>query len=105
MPVSSSPLAHRDIRAAMDRALAGGRGVRIACSSLGEAYNLRQRFYTTRKHDRDQSRQIYEPDDPGYDRTPYDALIVYPATGEDDVIYCVIEVSSAERLNERIQDL
>jgi predicted nucleic acid-binding protein len=89
----------------MDRALSNGRGCNVACSSEGEAYSLRQRIYTVRKLDRDASQRIFEPDDPRYGRSVYDALIVYPAMNDRGEIVCTIEVSSAERLEERVEDL
>lgn len=105
MPPSNSPLAHADIQAVMDRALSNGRGCRVACSSVGEAYSLRQRFYTLRKGDRENSQKIFEPEDPRYGRSVYDSLIVYPAQDEEGGVLCVIEVSSAARLEERVEDL
>lgn len=111
MPPSSSTLAHADIQAVMDRALSNGRGCRIGCANIGEAYGLRQRFYTLRKQDREANKKIFEPEDPRWGRSVYDSLIIYPAGGDvgngdpPNSIYCVIEVSSAERLEERVEDI
>ena len=104
MPPNSSTLAHQDIRAAMDRALENGRGVRISCDTPGDVYNLRQRFYTVRRLDRADNAKTYDTDHPLYGRSVYDTLIVYPAS-EGNTIYCVIEVSTPDRLEERIEDL
>ena len=109
MPISQSPLAHSDIQAVMDRALANGRGCRILCNDYGGAHGLRQRFYTVRKLDRKRNKEIYPIEDPRHYQSIYDSLIVYPAgPGEDDppdAFYCVIEVSSADRLNDRVEDI
>lgn len=105
MTVSMSPLAHADVRAVMDRALSNGRGVKIACVDIGEANSLRQRIYTMRKIDREANTKTYPEDDPRFGRSPYDALVVYPALDADDSTCLVIEVSTAERLNERVEDL
>ena len=105
MTISESPLAHADIKAVLDRALANGRGVKIACASIGEARNLVQRCYTFRKIDRKSNRDIYSLDDPRYGVSVYDQLSCYPAEEADGSPCCVIEVLSPDRLNERVQDL
>ena len=109
MPPSNSTLAHADIQAVMDRALASERGCRIRCLSEGEAYSLRQRFYTMRKLDRQFNYEIYPVDDPRHRQSVYDALTIYPAgPSEDDppgTVWCVIEKSTANRLDDRVEDL
>lgn len=105
MPASTSILAHKDIQAALDRALANGRGVRIACpNGIGEAYNLRQRCYTLRQLDRRENAKIYPEDDPLYNRSVYDSLTITPAQA-NGTVYLVIEVSTPERLESRMEDL
>lgn len=93
----------------MDRALENNRGCRVAIRDIGEGYSLRQRFYTLRKNDRARNEQIFESDDPRFGRSIYDALTIYVAgpNEEDppDSLYCVIEVSSEDRLMERVEDL
>ena len=109
MPPTNSTLAHADIQAVMDRALANGRGCRVRCKDLGEAYSMRQRFYTARKLDREHNKRIYLPEDPRHRQSVYDALIVYPAAANEDdpsdSIWCVIETSTPNRLDERVEDL
>lgn len=109
MPVSSSPLAHRDIQAIMDRALSNGRGCRIQIANPGEGYSLRQRFYTMRLGDRAANCKVFDPEDPRYGRSVYDALTVYIASGNDEdppeSLYLMLEVSTEERLAARVEDL
>lgn len=109
MPVSTSPLAHKDIQAIMDRALSNGRGCRVSIDSPGQGYSLRQRFYTMRLLDREANTKLFEPDDPRFGRSVYDALTVYIAAGNDedppDSLYLMIEVSSEERYQSRVEDL
>lgn len=104
MPPSSSPLAHKDIEAALDRALSNGTGVRIRCAGYGYAVNLRQRAYKLREIDRRENRKIYTEDDPSYGRSVYDACLITPRE-IDNQWYLVIEVSSPQRLESMIEDL
>lgn len=105
MPPSSSILSYRDVQAALDRALSNGRGVKIACETLGDAQNLRQRCYNFRKLDRRENMKTYAEDAPLYAKSVYDVLTICPAQEEDGSICLVIEVASAERLKERLTDL
>jgi hypothetical protein len=104
MPPSNSLLAHRDVQAALDRALANGRGVRIRVESAGHATNLRQRCYKVRELDRRENAKIFPHDNPMHGRSVYDALTMTPAE-DDGTVYLVIEVSSPERLEEVMEDL
>ena len=105
MPPSRSPLAHADIQAIMDRALGNGKGCNILCRDVGEANSLRQRFYTCRIIDREKNAKIFPPEDPRWGRSVYDALTIYPSLNDRGEVCCTIEVSSAERLEERVEDL
>lgn len=104
MPPSTSPLAHRDIAGALDRALANGRGVRLRCEDYGMAVTLRQKAYTFRKIDKRESKRIYDSDNPLYNASPYDALVMTPRE-HDGEWYLYIEVSRAERLADIMEDL
>lgn len=104
MSHSQSPLSHRDVLRILDRALSNGRGVRVACESLGKAKNLRQRCYTMRAVDRKENTRIYQPADAMYGLSVYDCLTL--DVGEDaGVIYLIVEVSAPERLESLMQDL
>lgn len=105
MPPNPSPLAHKDVQKAMDRALANGRGIRIRCASYGEANALRQRMYTMRKADRRENARIYDHTDPLHGRSVYDSLICTPMQDVHGVVHLVVEVSTPERLESRIEDL
>lgn len=104
MPPNTSPLAHRDIAGALDRALANGRGIRLRCEDHGMAVTLRQKAYTFRKIDKRESKRIYDSDHPLYNASPYDALVMTPRQ-HDGEWYLYIEVSRAERLADIMEDL
>jgi hypothetical protein len=105
MPPSASPLAHKDIEATLDRALANGKGVRIFCGDQATATGLRQRVYTLRKLDRRSSLRVYTPDDPMYGKSAYDAVICTPRVDTNEEWWLYIEVASPERLAEVTEDL
>lgn len=105
MPPSNSPLSFRDVRGAGDRAIANGRGINITCVDLGEAHNLRFKFYKMRMLDRKENLKIYPQDHQLHGRSVYDCLTAYPAEREDGTIVLSILVSNAEALNERIEEL
>lgn len=66
-----------DIRGYLDRALTAERGIRIrGQASLPEAIKLRQRMYSYRHWDRQESRRIYEPDMPQFGTSVYDQLTI-----------------------------
>lgn len=105
MPMSKSIFSYADVRSIMDRALASEKGVRIKCDSLGHAFNLRQRFYSYRLMDRQENAKTYEPSDPLYNRSVYDKIIVSPEGDGDGNYWLRLEVSSAERLEARVEEL
>lgn len=106
MPPNNSVLAYRDLQEVADRAISNGRGVRVSCSTLGEAHVLRSRLYKMRELDRKENKKIYsDPDHALHGRSIYDPLILTPSQSEEGQIYLVVEVSTAERLEERIEEL
>lgn len=104
MTASNSPLAYDDLRAVMDRALASNNGIRLQCTSVGEAYGLRSRMYKFRSLDREASRDTYPPGDPRHGRSIYDRLTIAPFM-DGDVVYLYVEMTNAERFEERIEEL
>lgn len=109
MSASNSPLAYADIRHLADRALANGRGVMLRCHDLGESISQRTRFYKMRDLDRRANKRTYpDPDHPMHGTSVYDTLVLSPCQEERDgeqVVFLAFEVSSAERLAERIEEL
>jgi len=105
MPPNNSVLAYRDLQEVADRAIANGRGVRVSCSTLGEAHVLRARLYKMRDLDRREPRKVYDPEHALHGRSVYDPLILTPSQDEKGQIFLVVEVSSAERLDGRIEEL
>ena len=57
-------------------ALEAERGVRVDFDSKERAVQFRQRCYTLRRKLRDQSRRQFAQDEPGYDQSDYDGLIL-----------------------------
>lgn len=106
MPPSNSALAHRDVRELADRALANGRGILVRVDSLGEAKSLASRVYKMRNLDRRENCRIYpDPEHPMHNASAYDALILTPSVQESGQFVLAIEVSTSERLEERIEEL
>lgn len=105
VPMSKSLLSYADIRGVMDQALASEKGVRVRCDSLGQAYNLRQRFYSYRLMDRKENAKIYQPGDPLYNTSAYDKIIVLPEGDSAGNYWLRLEVSTAERLEARVEEL
>lgn len=105
MPPNNSAIAYRDLQEVADRAIANGRGVRVSCSTLGEAHVLRSRLYKMRDLDRKSNRKIYAEDHELHGRSVYDPLLLTPMQDEKGQIFLVVEVSSVERLEERIEEL
>jgi hypothetical protein len=105
MPPNTSILAHRDVKIALDRALQNTKGVRVKCTSRGEAYSLRQRFYTFRKADRRSNGAVYPPEHPLHFRSVYDQVLLVLGSNGEGAWYVDIVVSNEKRLEERIEDL
>lgn len=64
----------------LDRALDTEAGIRIECSSQGEAYQYRVKLHSARKIDRKLNRESRSPDDPFFGTSDYDKLIVRTQT-------------------------
>lgn len=105
MAMSNSPLSYADVRTAMDRALANGRGILVKRDTEGQVHHLRQRCYQMRVLDRAANAKTYEPDHPMYNRSVYDKLAFSPRVMEDGTPCLQIEVASEEALEERIVEL
>jgi hypothetical protein len=91
---SPSPCPSSDVRDLLDQALATPRGLRVSFPTPEAANAIRMRIYALRKHDSSESRKIYPPDHPTYNRTPYDSLIVR-VVGSADGASLVIEPAPA----------
>lgn len=76
MPLSTSKAAYEDCFGLFNRALTSTVGIRAKCADRGEAFQLRMRLHYARGLHRDETRQVYEPDDPLYGISPFDNLIV-----------------------------
>lgn len=66
----------QDIRSLMDRAAQEENGIKILCPDRGTAVSLRGRAYALRTRAQDKSKQLFEPTEQGYGRSPYDAFIL-----------------------------
>lgn len=75
MTASASRLAYTDIYAAMDKAKADKKGIRIRFADKATAQTFQARVHQARKIDRVDNTAIYEPDDPLYGKSVYDTLI------------------------------
>lgn len=75
MSLSKDGRAYNDVRLAFDEALRAENGINIVCKNRAEAFHLRSRFNMYRTITRNQSREVYLPDDPHYNRSPYEELI------------------------------
>lgn len=99
MSFNKSPLAFEDIRSTFERALASPKGIKIVCSSHGSAVILRSRFNYYRGLDRKENKNIYSPEDPMYNRSMYDRLMLrIPNKGEPDENVLFIEPRSVDNL-------
>lgn len=76
MALSNNSLSYEGLRTTCDQALSLPKGLRVTLESRGKAVNMRQRFYKMRELDREQSCKIYGPDDPRYNTSVYDGLVV-----------------------------
>lgn len=83
MPLAKNLNAYEDIRPHFDRALQSANGIRITTPTHGAAVSLRARFYSMRKLEREQSLQIYDPEDPRRGVSPYENLAI---TVEDNAV-------------------
>jgi len=104
MSFNTSSLAFDDIQGAFDRALAAPKGIRIKCSSRGEAIVLRSRFNYFRKMNRKENKEIYTSDQPMWGKSVYDKLVLrVPLKGTEGDNTLFIEPRSVEDLN--IEDI
>ena len=76
MTFSTSIKSYADCFDLLDQALASNLGIRNRCDGPGDANQLRGRLHYARNLHRKESREIYEPDDPNYDISVYDPLVV-----------------------------
>jgi len=104
MSFNKSSLAFDDIQGAFDRALAAPKGVRIKCSSRGEAIVLRTRFNYFRKLNRKENKEVYTSDQPMWGKSAYDKLVLrVPPKGAEEDNTLFIEPRSVEDLD--IEDI
>ena len=59
-----------------ERALADQKGIRVRFDAYADANNFQMRMHQLRKLLRDESRRMYERDEPAYDKSEFDGLIV-----------------------------
>ncbi len=91
MSLPTSRTAYEDCFELFDRALAAKDGIRISAARIGEAYQLLSRLNYARSMARQESREIYKPDDPKFGTSPYDMLIVRTPREEDESWWIYIE--------------
>lgn len=68
--------AYTDCEEHFDSALESENGIAIDLETQGMATRLMQRLNTCRKLHRERSTTIYEPSDPNFGVSPWDALVV-----------------------------
>lgn len=68
----------------LDRALESPRGIRVKTSTYDEAISLRHRLYSHRTRDRRASRKLFEPNEPGFDASRWDGLMI--TLGDNELI-------------------
>jgi hypothetical protein len=69
--------AFADLRDILDRAIAAERGLALRMETPGKAINLVQKINYFRRSERAVSRDIYPPEHPMFNRTPWDGLRVF----------------------------
>ena len=73
MPQPKSLEGFGEVRAWLDAALERG-SLEVTCPSTAKAHSLRHACYACRMRDRQQTRRVYEKDDPQFDRSAYEVL-------------------------------
>lgn len=76
MPLSKAIGSYEDCRQIFERALAAERGIRITRKDKGSAVQLRHRMNAYRSAMRKESLKIYKEGDPGWNKSPYDHLVL-----------------------------
>jgi len=107
MGFSNSVFSYEDIRQLFDKALTAERGLRVKLAKEGAAHNLRQRMSYYRQLDRRENKKIYQPDDPMWGRSAYDALIlkITPAESEDTENEVYLDIVKATADNYKTEEL
>lgn len=72
---SNSPESFVEVQALLDRALSAN-GLTLTFPNKGGASEYRYRIYAFRRALRAQSRKLYAPDEPGFNRCPYDDFVI-----------------------------
>jgi hypothetical protein len=85
----------------MDQALDDEIGARVKIASHDDAMFFRMRMHQARQIDRKDNKELYQPGDPLYGRSPYDQLVVR-IKEHDDGIWVYAE---RVRLPEEIESL
>jgi hypothetical protein len=76
MPLPNNRGAFKPFYDVLDRALESSQGIRIECTTIGDAYQYRNRLNWARKLDQELNRESRKPGDPKYGASDYDQLIV-----------------------------
>lgn len=76
MPYASSINAYPDVRAALERALASPKGIKLSFKEKTDAISFRGRIHSFRYLERRENKKIYPEDHVLYSSTPYDPLMV-----------------------------
>jgi hypothetical protein len=76
MVTSTSRNAYEDCFDLLDQALASPAGIRNGPFDTGGARQLRVRLHYARTLERQDARLIYEPEDPKWNTSPHDSLVI-----------------------------
>lgn len=75
MSLPTSFLSYATEFEALDRALADTKGIRINLGTYAQANAYRVRLHYARRLDRDRSKEMYKPGDPGYGTSSFDCIV------------------------------
>jgi hypothetical protein len=90
---NTSITSYPDIRSALDRALESAKGVRLRFPDEKAAMTFKGRVHSFRFKDRRENCKIYGRDDPMYERSVYDPLMVKT---EDACTVAIIKLEGVE---------
>jgi hypothetical protein len=68
-------LANEDIRALMDKAVESEKGLRLLLPDRGQCVRVMWQCYNVRRADRKLMCEIYQPEEPQFNKSEYDILV------------------------------
>lgn len=90
MPISSSRGSYLDCYEIFDRAMDTKSGVKVPCKDHDAAMFLRMRLHQARAINRKDNKQVYDPDHPMFNASPYDIFTVQLAN-EDGKFFVLLK--------------